>query len=140
MQLSSTSAYRELPTKTNTLGGYKRPVFSPKPIASGAVPVSSSGGTLDWTDLTADFPLPSATDPGAITAGSAGNQVMSGSSGSHDTVGINGGAIETLGGILSVPSDSTPTAVPTAQPTDGSGAGTIGIVIALVIAAWIIFK
>lgn len=115
------------------------------PIVSGTVgtmpelPVESpqTGYYLDLPEAPVKPYTPVTTPSSApISDGSAGIQVTSGVSGSHDTVGINGSVLNSLAQI----GNSDVTTAPTGTPVNDSGYG-VWIVAAVVIGAiWFLMK
>lgn len=75
---------------------------------------------------------------GALVDGSAGVQVTSGVSGSHDVVGINSSVLNSLASVGD-PGIVDPTAVPITAPAD-SGYGSWLLIGAVIAGLWILLK
>jgi hypothetical protein len=136
------------------------PTVTGRPIVAGTVPASSpspsstpapiipsespqTGYYLDPVPAPVEpsTPVTTPSTPGVLSDGSAGVQVTSGISGSHDTVGISSGLLSSLASI-GAPTDSTTSAAgaPVATPTGNSGYGGWILIALAVGAVWFVLK
>lgn len=129
-----------------------------RPIVSGAVPVSSTppitgvpvvpterpltGFYLDPVEapIKPAMPITAPSASGVLSDGSAGVQVTSGISGSHDAVGINAGILNSLASIGVTNSTTGITGAPTATPTGDNGYGMWILAAVAIGAIWFVLK